>query len=270
MAYQFGLRPTGIETQTGSATIPYRLVGETDLVLADTYARAAIPLTCGAFYRKDVKCSYQGAQTWDIDAEYGTADSQEPAAGNFKWSFDTTGATKHITQGLLHVATYAAPGRTAIDHGGAIGVTDDSVEGVDVPDRAFKWTETWQLPLGSYGFFYSTILGELTGRVNASYFRGFPAYTVRFDGASGGQSPQESTIVEIAYNFSVSPSEIALTVGDITGISKTGWDYLWVRYESQDDSSASKTTPKAIQAEVDRVMTAFNFSMLGIGSGMIS
>lgn len=270
MAIQFGYRPAGVETHKEGLSIPYRLIGESDPMTARIYALAAIPLVFSAYFRKDVRLTNLGGGVWDVDAEYGPADRKEPESGDYKWSFDTTGATKHITQGISHVATYVAGGVTAIDHNGAIGVTDDAVEGVDVPDRAFKWTETWQLPLASYGFVYASVLGELTGRMNTTYFRGFPAYTVRFDGASGSQSPAESTLVEVTFNFSVSPSETGLVVGDITGIAKTGWDYLWVRYETTDDDTAKKTTPKPIQVEVDRVLTPFNFSILGIGTGILA
>jgi hypothetical protein len=270
MSYVFGRRPQGIETRNDGAMIPYRLSGEWDAETARAYAIASTPRTFGVWFRKDLRMTGQGGGIWDIDVEYSTPEKQEPQAGAYKWAFDTTGQTKKVTQAITHVATYAAPGRSAIDHHGAIGVTDDSVEGVDVPDRAFKWPETWQLPLGSYGFFYSTILGELTGRVNNTYFRGFPAYTVRFDGATGGPSQQDPTLLEITFNFSVSPSETDLVVGDITGINKLGWDYLWVRYESTDDDTAKKTTPKPIQVEVDRVLTSFNFALLGIGTGILT
>jgi len=270
MADIFGIRPTGVSIRSEGATIPYVLTGEADPTTAKLYAIANTPATFSIFVRKDVKLTGLGGGMWNIDVEYATSDRALPVAGTYKWTFDTTGQTKHATQGLAHVATYVAPGRTAIDHKGAIGVTDDRVEGVDIPDRGFKWTETWQLPLGSYGFFYSTILGELTGRVNASYFRGFPAHTVRFDGASGGPSSKDDTLVEVTFNFAVSPSESGLTVGDITGINKVGWDYLGVRYEAADDTSAKKTTPKPIQVDVDRVLTEFNFSVLGIGTGILT
>jgi hypothetical protein len=41
------------------------------------------------------------------------------------------GGTQHITQSLATIQKYAAAG-TAPDFGGAIGVTHDSVEGVDI------------------------------------------------------------------------------------------------------------------------------------------
>lgn len=269
MAYQFGYRPTGLKTTNNGATIPYRLVGETDATLARNYAKAAIPLIFGAFTRKDVSLDYLGAGVWDIDAEYATPDKAEPIANACKWTFDTTGKTKHITQGLVHSGTYTAPLRATIDHMGAIGVTDDSVEGVDVPDKAFKWTETWNLPAAAYGFAYSSVLGELTGCMNASYFRGFPANTVAFQGSNGGALSDDGLLREFSFSFEVSPSETGIVIGAITGIEKIGWDYLWVRYETSDDSTAKKTTPKPIQVEVDCVLKEFNFSLLGIGSGIL-
>lgn len=270
MAYIWGLRPTGLQSSDDHVMVPYRLIGEFNALTARTTALAEAPLLFSAFYRSKVNLTYSGAGVWDVDVEYGPKEKQQITAGTYKWNFDTTGQTKHVTQGVSHISTHAAPGRTAIDHAGAIGVTDDAVEGVDVPDKAFKWTETWQLPLGSYGFIYSAVLGQLNGKVNASYFRGFPAYCVRFDGASGGQAPSESEIAEITFNFAMSQTETGLAVGDITGIKKAGWDYLWVRYEATDDAGAKKTTPKPIQVEVDRVLTAFNFSLLGIGSGILA
>lgn len=270
MAYQWGRRPQDVQITGTGATIPYRLSGEWNENLAALYIRSNAPLTFGGWFRTDVKIKGQGGGIWDVDVEYGPASQKEPTVGDFKWTFDTTGQTKKLTQAVQHIATYVAAGATQIDHKGAIGVTDDSVEGVDVPDRAFKWAETWQQPLAGYGFTYSTVLGQLTGCVNNSFFRGFPAFTVRFDGAAGSQSLKEPTIVEITYNFSVSPSATGLVVGDITGIAKTGWDYLWVRYETADDATAKKTTPRPRQVEVDRVLYPVAFSLFGIGSGVIS
>jgi hypothetical protein len=276
MAIQWGYRPTGIQSTKNGITVPYRLIGEWGRNAARAYALANAPLILGAWYRNDVRCTSLGGGVWDVDAEYGPKDRKQPEQNDYKWTFDTTGKTKHITQGIQHIATYTPPKiKDAIEHHGAIGVTDDSVEGVDIPDRAYKWQETWSLLASSYTFAFSTVLGELTGRMNASYFRGFPPYMVQFQGATGGQlsgggEGSEPVLRDFAFSFEVSPSETGLVIGDITGIDKIGWDYLWVRYESSDDSTSKKTTPKPIQVEVDRVMTAFNFSLLGIGTGILT
>ena len=270
MAYTWGFRPGEIQTSKDSATVPYRLIGEPDPITARSIATANAPLIFGFYRRKDVQLSDRGMGNWDVDAEYGLNDQKEPEAYDYKWGFDTTGVSKHITQAIEHIGTYPAPGKTAIDHKGSIGVTDDSVEGTDVPDRAFKWHETWWLPLPGFGFVYSAILGQLNGRMNSGYFRGFAAGTVRFEGAVGGASPKDSNLAEHTFNFTFSPSESGLSVGPITGIAKGGWDYLWVRYENDEDAAAKKTTLQPRQAEVDRVLYPLDFSVFGIGTQMLT
>jgi hypothetical protein len=266
---QFGYRPTGVQTSKDGITVPYRLIGITDRDEAYAYASNNAPASLGAFYLRDVRLTGTAPGMWDVDAEFADWDKQKPFANQHSWTFDTTGKTKHVTQAIQHIATYTIPGRTAIEHKGAIGVTDDSVEGTDVPARCFKWTETWMLPKDRYGFTFSSILGDLTGCMNPVYFRGFPAYTVAFGGGTGGKLNSEGTLREFNFSFEVSPSESGLIVGEITGIDKAGWDYLWVRYRTADDATAKKTTPQPIQVEVDRVLRVMPFTLLGIGTGMI-
>jgi hypothetical protein len=55
------------------------------------------------------------------------------------------------------------------------------------------------------------------------------------------------------------------TVGSITGISKKGHEYLWVRYEDSIDSNALLKKPKAVY--VNSVYRESDFSALGIGVG---
>jgi len=66
--------------------------------------------------------------------------------------------------------------------------------------------------------------------------------------------------------FHQSNNATALAVGPITGIRKTGWDYLWVRKEQSVDDTAKKTTPIPRQVDVNKVIEEFDFSLLGIGT----
>lgn len=61
------------------------------------------------------------------------------------FSFDTGGGAQHITQSLANVARYAPPGQTAPNFKGAIGVTADSVEGVDITVPVYHFAETHYL-----------------------------------------------------------------------------------------------------------------------------
>jgi hypothetical protein len=270
MAITWGERPNGIKRNINSLTIGYILAGVTDKDIAYALAAGYSATIAGGLLRQDIDLQENTFDSWKVDVTYGTSETKKPEVGDFKWSFDTTGKTKHITQALAHVNSYVPSGATAVNHKGAIGVTDEGeVQGVDVPDKTFKWTETWQLLLADYGFSYSSILGDYTGRMNSGTFRGKPAYTVLFDGAVGSQSAKDPLILEVTYHFEYSQTLSGVTVGDITGIAKDGWNYAWVRYEQSVDASAKKLTLKPCQVDVDRVLEYFDFSLLGIGTAVL-
>jgi hypothetical protein len=103
----------------------------------------------------------------------------------------------------------------------------------------------------------------MTGTINGFPFRDFAAGEVLFLGAVGSQRGYEDW--ELQYHFAASPNLFNLSVGDITGIAKAGWDYLWVLYEEIDDAATNKliSTPRA--AYVEKVYWRTDFSGLGIG-----
>jgi len=68
---------------------------------------------------------------WEGIARYGRL-RRQPETGQSTFQFDTGGGTQHITQSLATVSKHAPPGETPPDFKGAIGVTEDSVEGVDI------------------------------------------------------------------------------------------------------------------------------------------
>ena len=109
---------------------------------------------------------------------------------------------------------------------------------------------------------YKTTLFVLTGRVNAGVFKGFAAGEVLFLGASGSQRGQDDW--EITFRFAASPNVSGLAVGPITGITKRGWEYLWVRYADAEDQHVLVKQP--IAAYVEKVYPDGDFSGLGIGT----
>ena len=133
------------------------------------------------------------------------------------------------------------------DFHGAIGVSTDSVEGTDITVPVFNFTETHYIPIALVTGAYKTTLFYLTGRVNHAPFKGFARGEVLFLGASGSQRGTEDW--EIAFKFAASPNATDLTVGDITGIEKKGWEYLWVRYADAEDEETLIKQPVAAYVE---------------------
>lgn len=243
-------------------TLNYRLGGSNDDAVVRAYALMATPTIHDGLYRQDIRCDNVGGDVWHISAPYGPR--KQPEIGDARWSFSTTGGTAHITQSLLTVGKYPAPGAAVEDFGQAIGVTDGGdVEGCDVVIPAFRWQETWDLAAASCTFAYALTVYALSGSVNQDGFRGFQPGEVLFHGASGAPSSKDPALVEITYQFESEINQLNLTVGDIAVDAKQGHDYLWVLYEKQDGVERGTVQPR--QANVERVYKRTDFTLLGIG-----
>ena len=235
----------------------------------DIEARSALAANSPALYdpwgsglvflpRNTITIQPVGDLLWEGIVRYGMI----PATEQSTFAFDTGGGTQHITHSLATVARYAAPGKTAPDFKGAIGVTADSVEGVDITVPVYQFTETHYLPDSVVTPEYKATLFWLTGKVNNSAFKGFAVGECLFLGAAG--SKRGSGDWEITYRFAASPNVTNLTIGDITGINKRGWEYLWVRYADAEDTVAKALVKKPIAAYVEKVYLEDDFGLLGI------
>ena len=275
MAIVWEERPNSAKISSDSATFSYLLTGTADRIIADALAHGYSSALWNGLSRTSVDVEEVGPQMFYVDVHYGTVEKKEPEAGDYTWSFSTTGGSIHITQALAHIASYKAGGGGGGNpHKGAIGVTSDgknsNIEGVDVPDRNFNWTETHQLLYSSYDWSYGAIVDALTGRVNNATFRGRAAGTVLFEGADGSRSSKDPLLLTMTYHFAYSPAVAGLTIGDVTNIAKGGWQYLWVEYKTVDTGDADigiGQHPKAVH--VEQVHYTGDFSLLGIGTGSL-
>lgn len=226
--------------------------------------------------------SYLGDKAWQITVSYekiGADDDTQNEPKRRARSFDTSGGTAHITQaqtfGSSNLGDFERqyPG-TASNMSGAIGVSGDSVEGVDIVIPALTWTEVFDVPDKYVTSAYIKKVAELTGTVNNGGFRTFAAGEVLFVGCSGSHEWDEekgSGPWSLSYKFVASPNagagqtRPAITVGTITGIEKKGHEYMWVRYDNKVDNKNSLILhPKAVY--VNRVYPQADFSGLGIGT----
>ncbi len=195
---------------------------------------------------------------WEGIVNYGLL----PQTGESVFSFDTGGGTQHITNSLGTVARYAPAGAVAPDCKGALGVTADSVEGVDITVPVYQFVETHYLPDSVVTPAYKATLFALTGKVNSAAFKGFAAGECLFLGAAGTQRGQGDW--ELTYRFAAYPNVTNLTIGDITGIAKKGWEYLWVRYTDSEDVSAKALVKRPTAVYIEKVYEYGNLSLLGI------
>lgn len=223
---------------------------------------------------------YLGDDAWQVTATYekegadavegGDDQNQQGTPLKRTRSFDTSGATLHITQALGEdrFGGVAPPNMNK-----AIGVDGDSVQGVDIVVPQFTWTETYDVPAAFVTLPYARSLASLTGAVNNADFRTFKAGEVLFLGATGSHewdTDKGDGPWSLAFKFQASPNAganetlEAITIGDITNIQKKGHEYLWVRYEDAVASDTLIKRPKYVY--VNKVYREADFNGLGIGS----
>ncbi len=251
--------------ENASVTLNYILEGTSDDLTAKLLVTNSTATSYEGLVRQSIELepievdTATGSGRWNVTVKYGPrpapSETNEPS-----FQFDTGGGTQHITQSMQTVSRYAPAGKQAPDFGGAIGVTHDNVEGVDITIPVYTWSETYYLPdnqvnRGAYYF--------LTGKVNNAAFKGCAAGECLFLGASG--SKRGSDDWEITFKFAASPNRTGITVGSINGISKKGWEYMWVRYADAEDAGAQAVVKKPVAVYIERVYEEGGFGSLGIG-----
>ncbi len=253
--------------QNPSAELHYFVHGTNSEVDARNALTAVAPLTydlfgTGIFFlpRSPIVINPMGHELWEGIVRYEVV----PQAYQSEFSFDTGGGTQHITQSLETVGAYAPSEQTAPDHKGCIGVTRDGVEGVDIVVPVYEFSETHYFPDGFVTPTYKATLFALTGMTNYDYYKGFAPGECLFLGAAGAKRGNGDWVIN--FRFAASPTVSDLAIGDVTGILKSGWDYLWVRYKDEVDEEANALVKRPAAVYVERVYRQGNLSLLGIGS----
>jgi hypothetical protein len=221
--------------------------------------------------------SYLGDDAWQVTIAYekaGADDDDQRDPLKRSRSFDTSGGSQHITQADTTTQDFETSYPSSAPYaGGAIGVDDTSVHGVDIVVPQLSWTETYDVPNAYVTNAYIKQIAGLTGTVNNATFRTFEAGEVLFVGASGSQEWDDEKgrgPWSLSYKFAAAKNRTGITIGTISGIQKKGWDYLWVKYESSDTGVANLASTTLMQTPrfvyVNKVYPTASFAGLGIGS----
>lgn len=202
-----------------------------------------------------------GYNRWKIKAVYSQRSSeQKPPADESAASFDTSGGTQHIKVSRQTLNSYSASGAgTAPTTKNAINVDGQQVGGTDIVVPVYSFEETKIFPFASVNLAYKMNLFAATGTTNNAGFKGFAAGEVLCMGFSGRS--RGTSEYSISGRFAASPNLTGLTIGDITGINKGGWNFLWVMFE--DSSDQDLLLKKPIHAYVERVYNPSNFGLMG-------
>jgi hypothetical protein len=228
----------------------YVIRGEIDESAAMVLLSATAPQSIGGLARQTCRISpIDGSvDIWIGEAQYVDPEEAEPAEGTSVFSFNTSGGSMHITQSISTSQKEAPSGKTAPDFKGAINATEKgTVDGVDIISPVYRWSVTHVVANSKVTSAYTGRLFALTGKTNDDSFDNFEAGEVLFEGASG--SKRGNGDWEITYSFAGSPNREDQTIGDITGVDKKGWEYLWVLYSEAESGGMLSKQPRAVYVE---------------------
>lgn len=251
-----------------SISYKYLVYNEPSDVDAETLLLATAPADYRGLVRRDYSLEPLENDMWAGQVEYKLLDSppERDQGDSYPGSMQggTGGSTIHADYSLETTQAKAATDYTAAttDHKNAVNVTEDGVEGVDIPSRQFRFTFTKLMADASVTSAYLTTLYGMTGCVNSAAYQPhaklptFAAGELLLEDFRFNQRSAETW--EFQYFFAGQPNITNLTVGDITGINKKGWEYLWFQFV--DDVQNNMKVKRPVRAYVERMLTTANFS----------
>ncbi len=250
---RFDSRPLSIGRDP-TATLIFNLWRSNDELRIAAKLEDTAPALFGGLEADNYTLDPQGGGVWTAHVNYKIRNQSSE-------SFDTSGGTVHVTQSF---GTNRF-GILAPDFQGAIGVSEDRVEGVDITIPAYKFSETHFIPRIFVSTSYKNTLFQLTGKVNNTSFKNFAAGEVLFLGSTGQRRGRED--FEITYNFAASPNigSIVFTP-TIEVLNKEGWDYVWLYYADEVDTTAHRLVRRPRAAYVEQVYQRGDLGLLGLGA----
>ena len=274
MATSFKANPLlGGRLQKGPSSryqVDYEAFGETDPVAVEAAARTHFASSYDGMPLQEVIVNEFGADDeWKVTLLYAPdgyssgSYTAPPETGQSLYFFDTGGGSQHITQNIETSQTKVPPGETEPDYKGAIGVTNGSVNGIDITVPAYQFKITQYMDAATVDSAYRKAVASLTGSVNDEPFRDFNAQEVLFLGATGSYREDDDDW-EITFRFAQSDNRTGIEIGSITGIVKKGWEYLEVHYEEELDDNAGVLVANPVSVVVNKVYEAKDFTQLQI------
>jgi hypothetical protein len=256
----------------------YLVTGTMNVSDARTAVLAEAEASFGTFKRDEVRVEELKGQVgaWLAEVSYVKPEAAPPEGGEQWFSFTSRVETVRITRSRDTVGTFAPAGETPANYKRLINVTPGGdVDGVDVHVPVFSFTVTKYMEpsVGADANYLRAITDTLT-TVNAEPFAVrtamdetgssliFQPHEVLLIGATASRRGTQPW--EFVFEFAGSPNLQDLDIDTIAGITKRGWDFLWIRYEQFADDEHKVMLRKPIAAYVESVYREGDFSRLRI------
>lgn len=273
-----------------SINIIYGVLGTDDENAVDDAIRLTSPEAWNFLTRQSWQREFLGGVgekgLWEVTVLY---DRNDPKGrGAVQFSFDTSGGKEKITQSKATIESAGASDadgsipRSVPDCKGAIGVTDTSIEGVEITVPKLEFTITCVAAASALPPNYIMRLKGAVGSVNDDHFRvaykgqvlEFGEQELLFLGGPGSYRGNGDWEFNLKFAASDTVEDLVLgqTFDSISGepnvagviriARKRGWEYLWVFYKEQKDGVSSRLVRLPLAAYVERVYDPIDFDAL--------
>lgn len=225
------------------------------------YALSNLPTITGLSLREITVTEINTGKLWNVEAEWAVRATQtESAIGDVRVSSRTTLQPSNIKVSQSTTSSTAAAwfnGGVAVNFGQMVGVQEDgTVNGADVPIPHNVLSVTATLAIATVTPAYQYACEQLVGKTNALTYRSRAAGTLLCVGVTFGQVDDEA--FDVSAEFEFEPNQTGLTVGGISGINKSGWDYIWTYNVPRKVSN--RVVPVAAQVNVERFFPSADFA----------
>lgn len=247
----------------------YVVLGTSNATEAVTAVAAEAPLSLvdpvdgATLVRQEFVPRVTGHESWEVEVGYSATPQLQ---GEWRFAFNTTGATAKVTQSLETKSRTPSSGSDpAPDLKGAIGWDGKKVNGVEIVVPTFEFEIIASYAAASVTIDWAQLLARNTGRTNDAPWNGFATGEALYLGSVGsGDIPlgARSKPIEVTHKFSASENLSDITVGDLTVSSKRGHEYLWVRYKDYQSADAKNIIATPSHAYVERLYEEASFSTL--------
>lgn len=171
-------------------------------------------------------------------------------------------APNEILYQAISTRKLSVPGKTAPEHGGALGVqADGSVQGIPQLTAVSTFSLTKHWPIASVTLSYQAALENLVGSVSSGLFLGRAAGTVKLLGARGRRSGDK---FPISYQFGFRPNQPPYQYDRVTVTGVKGWDVVDVLYAWEADTTAKRPVQRVRAVYVHKTAPEVSFAGLGI------
>lgn len=199
----------------------------------------------------------------------------EDVLNQIRINFNIGGGTRTMTKSLEVVSSEGrndlvgppAPGDPPVpapDLRNAIGVTKDSITGIEVPARSLNVDITAYYRPAYINFTFIDLVADLIGNYNNDTFLGRPAGEVSLLNVTGGGTVFD--IIPLTFSFSIErnvSNELDAGFTTLTMLGQHKVDYIFEK-EFDEDAETVLQTPK--YRYVHRVGHPKDFSVLGFGT----